>query len=426
MSSNDGTYLPRIADQVLERLMTGLPAIALQGAKGVGKTATGRRHADHRLDFDDPATLEAYTARAIPLADIGDTILIDEWQLIPQAWNDVRRAVDDGAAPGRFLLAGSSAPPSATIHSGAGRIHPLRMRPLSLAERQLEQPTVSLTDLFSGQTAIEGRAAMMLTDYVDEILATGLPGIRSTPASVRSERIDGYLEWLVQKEFAEQGIVVRRPATLREWLRAYAAATGTTAAYTRITEAATPALPQKPATQTTMVYRDTLARAFLLDPLDPWATNLNHMSRMASSPKHFLADPGLAARLLGATKNSLLRGRASGPVIPRDGTLLGGLFEHLVTMSVLTYAQPLGARVTHLRQQDGRHEIDILVEKDNEYVAIEVKLAPTIKDDDVKHLHWLKSQLDDAIVDTIVVTTGPFAYRRDDGIAVVPAALLGP
>lgn len=425
MGSNK-SYLPRVADRVLDHLMTGLPAIALQGAKGVGKTATGRRRADDRLDFDDPAVQEAYAARAIPLADLNGTILIDEWQLNPQVWNDVRRAVDDGAAPGRFLLAGSSAPPSTTIHSGAGRIHPLRMRPLSLAERQLEQPTVSLADLFSTTVDVEGRTALTLPDYVDEILATGLPGIRSTPASVRAERIDGYLEWLVQKEFAEQGVVVRRPATLREWLRAYAAATGTTAAYTRITEAATPALPQKPSTQTTMVYRDTLARAFLLDPLDPWSTNLNHMSRMASSPKHFLADPGLAARLVGATKNSLLRGRSTSPAIPRDGTLLGGLFEHLVTMSTLTYAQPLGARVTHLRQQDGRHEVDIIVEKDGEYVAIEVKLASTVKDEDVKHLHWLKSQLQDALVDTVVVTTGPFAYRRGDGVAVVPAALLGP
>ena len=285
---------------------------------------------------------------------------------------------------------------------------------------------MSLADLFSNPEDIEGRTTLTLPDYVDEILTTGLPGIRSTPASVRGERIDGYLEWLVQKEFAEQGVVVRRPATLREWLRAYAAATGTTAAYTRITEAATPALPQKPSTQTTMVYRDTLARAFLLDPLDPWSTNLNHMSRMASSPKHFLADPGLAARLVGATRNSLLRGRSTSPDIPRDGTLLGGLFEHLVTMSTLTYAQPLGARVTHLRQQDGRHEVDIIVEKDGEYVAIEVKLASTVKDEDVKHLHWLKAQLRDALVDTVVVTTGPFAYRRHDGVAVVPAALLGP
>lgn len=426
MTTSDDTYLPRIADKVLDRLMPGLPAIALQGAKGVGKTATGRRHADDRLDFDDPATHAAYAARAIPLSDLSGTVLIDEWQLHPQVWNDVRRAVDDGAPPGRFLLAGSSAPPSATIHSGAGRIHPLRMRPLSLAERQLEQPTVSLADLFAGEADIEGRSSLTLPDYVDEILATGLPAIRNTPASVRTERIDGYLEWLVQKEFAEQGIVVRRPATLREWLRAYAAATGTTAAYTRITEAATPALPQKPTAQTTMVYRDTLARAFLLDPLDPWTTNLNHMSRMAASPKHFLADPGLAARLVGATKNSLLRGRSTGPRVPRDGTLLGGLFEHLVTMSVLTYAQPLGARVTHLRQQDGRHEVDIIVEKDGEYVALEVKLAPTIKDADVKHLHWLKSQLGDALLDKLVVTTGPFAYRRDDGVAVVPASLLGP
>jgi uncharacterized protein len=420
-------YHERVLDPLLDDLLDGLPAIALQGAKGVGKTATAERRASVVHALDDPVQREAFEARPLQLPASDQATLIDEWQLVPSSWDAVRRAVDHGAGPGSFLLAGSSAPADARIHSGAGRIYPLRMRPLSLAERDLVTSTVSLADLLGeAPTEIDGDSPVGLETYVEEILATGLPGIRPLPERMRRRQIESYIEWAIQREFAEQGVVVRRPATLREWLAAYAAATATTAAYTRITEAATPALPQKPSSATTMTYRDVLSRAFLLDPLEPWSPKRNHMSRLASSPKHFLLDPGIAARLLGASKASLLEGRSSGPAVPRDGTLLGALFEHLVTMSVQTYAQANEARCHHLRLHDGRREVDLLVERDNKLVALEIKLTPSVKDDDVRHLHWLKEHLGDDVTDAAVITTGPAAYRRPDGIAVIPAALLGP
>jgi predicted AAA+ superfamily ATPase len=106
--------------------------------------------------------------------------------------------------------------------------------------------------------------------------------------------------------------------------------------------------------------------------------------------------------------------------------MLGPLFEHLVAQSVLVYAQAAGARVGHLRQRDARHEVDLIVELGQRAVAIEVKLAQTVDAKDVRHLLWLKSELGDRLADMVVVTTGPYAYRRQDGVAVVPAALLGP
>jgi hypothetical protein len=420
-------YQRRILDDILDELLTGLPAIVLQGPKGVGKTATGERRADDVLSLDDRLARESFQASNASLEHYEGTLLIDEWQLEPDSWNSVRRAVDRGAQPGAYLLAGSSAPPDSTIHSGAGRIYPLRMRPLSLAERDIATPSVSLKELLRGDRPdLAGRTSVDLAQYVDEILSTGLPGIRPLPEVARRRQIDGYVEWVVHKEFGEQGVVVRRPRTLKEWLAAYAAATGTTTSYNRVLEAATPALQEKPARATTTLYRDVLSRAFLLDPLEAWIPTMNHMSRLASSPKHFLLDPGIAARILGANKNSLLRGRSSGPQIPRDGTLLGALFEHLVVLSTQTYAQAADARVSHLRLHNGRHEVDLIVERDQTYVAIEVKLTPSVKDEDVRHLHWLKEQLGDDLVDAIVVTTGPEAYRRQDGIGIVPAALLGP
>ena len=125
--------------------------------------------------------------------------------------------------------------------------------------------------------------------------------------------------------------------------------------------------------------------------------------------------------------DALLDGRDVGPPIPRDGILLGALFESLVTLSVRVYAQSSEARVTHLRTTGGHHEVDLIVERDDQrIVAIEVKLTRTVDAHQVRHLVWLRDQLGDDLLDAIVVTTGPEAYRRADGIAVVPAALLGP
>jgi predicted AAA+ superfamily ATPase len=170
-----------------------------------------------------------------------------------------------------------------------------------------------------------------------------------------------------------------------------------------------------------------LERLFILDPVPGWKPSRNHIAELALSPKHHLADPALAARLLGATSSALLKGQSPGPRIPRDGTLLGALFESLVTLSVRVYAQASEAEVGHLRTHRGDHEVDLVVERDDgRIIAMEVKLGSSPGNDSVRHLEWLSRQLGDELLDAIVVTTGTEAYRRPDGIAVVPAALLGP
>lgn len=135
----------------------------------------------------------------------------------------------------------------------------------------------------------------------------------------------------------------------------------------------------------------------------------------------------MAARLLGVGARALLQGDQEGPEVPRDGTLLGHLFESLVTLCVRVYARFAEAKVKHLRTRGGRHEVDLIVERDDQrVVAIEVKLGRTVEGEDVKHLRWLRDRAGNDMLDGVVVHTGPAAYRRDDGIAVVPASLLGP
>lgn len=421
-------YLRRVLDSELDELMPHLAAIAVEGAKGVGKTETASRRAARTVELDLARTRELVDADPGWVESNPGTVLLDEWQRYPPIWDHVRRQVDGHAPPGRYLLTGSAAPSGAAVHSGAGRIVSLRMRPLSLAERRLVPPSVSLRELLGGSRApLRGTSPVRLSGYVEEILASGLPGIRPLPERARREQLEGYVARIVEREFGELGIAVRRPATLRAWLTAYAAATSTTASYTTILDASTSGQSDKPAKTTTIAYRDALSRLWLLDPVPGWIPGANPVSRLTQAPKHHLADPALAAHLLDVDADTLLSTQEPGPPIPRDGSLLGHLFESLVTLSVRVYAQANQARLHHLRTHDSRREVDLIVEgRGRRVVAFEIKLGANVSDDDVAHLLWLRDRLGAGLLDAAVITTGEEAYRRRDGIAVVPAALLGP
>lgn len=424
-----GEYLPRVVDTELDELLPALPALSLEGAKGVGKTATARRRARTVHALDAPGTLELFVADPRRLIDGDPPVLLDEWQRLPASWDLVRRSVDEDPSPGRFILTGSAAVAAGGTHSGAGRIVRLRMRPMTLVERGVGKPSVSLRGLLSGRgSPLKGATTIGLERYAEEICRSGFPGIRSLTDRALRAQLDGYLDRVIDRDLEEEiGQPVRTAGALRRWMSAYGAATTTTAAYDVIRDAATPGERDKPAKATVQGYREALERLWILDPLPAWLPTASHLRRLGSAPRHHLADPALAARLLGVDAGALLDAGTRGPLTPRDGTLLGQLFESLVALDVRVYAQAAEARVGHLRTHGGEHEIDLIVERgDHRVLAIEVKLAHTIRDDDLRHLRWLQDQLGDRVLDAIVITTGADAYRRPDGIGVVPAALLGP
>lgn len=428
MSSPRRPYQRRIVDDEIDDLATSLSALALEGPKAVGKTATALQRAATVRRLDDPGERSVADADPARLLNGPYPVLIDEWQLLPATWDLVRRAVDGGAPPGAFILTGSAAPEDVGTHSGAGRIVTIRMRPLALAERDFEPPTVSVSELLSGSNPeLAGRTDVRLERYVDEIVASGFPGLRGLSGRALRAQLDTYLARIVDRDFDELDHPVRRPATLRRWMAAYAAASSTTASWERIRDAATGGESEKPARTTTIPYRNVLERLWILDPVAAWLPSRNRFTQLAAAPKHQLADPALAARLLGLGADALLGASSPGPPIPREGTLLGALFESLVTLGVKVYAQAAEASVKHLRTAGGDHEIDLIIERgDGRVVAAEVKLSRTVNDHDVRHLKWLRGRLGDDLLDAIVVTTGEEAYRRPDGIGVVPAALLGP
>lgn len=421
-------YRRRVLDRELDELMGSLPAIAIEGAKAVGKTETALRRAKTVWALDQPTRLEALRADPSRFTDGEPPVLIDEWQHLPEIWDRVRRAVDGGLDPGRVLLTGSSSPARHGSHSGAGRIVSLRMRPMSLAERFPGTPTVSLGELLRGRKPdLRGTTDTGLGDYVDEILNSGFPGMRHLEGRALRTQLDGYLTRIVDRDFPELGHRVRNPTGLKRWMAAYAAATSTTASWEKIRDAAAAGSKEAPARTTTLPYRDILERLWILDPLPGWKPSRTPLGRLTLPPKHHLADPSLAVRLIGASRESLLSGDSPGPQIARDGTMLGSLFESLVTQSVRVYCQSAEARLGHLRTYSGEKEIDLILERaDGRVIAVEVKLAPSVDDHDVRHLTWLRGRIGDDVLDGLVINTGPEAYRRSDGIGVVPAMLFGP
>ena len=419
-------YRRRVVDAELDELLSGAAAVSLEGAKGVGKSATAAERVDVEFRLESSAVRDLVEADPDRLMD-GRRVLLDEWQHLPSTWDLVRRAVDGGATPGQFLLTGSASPADPGRHSGAGRILRLRMRPLALSERGYE-PSVSLADLLAGQLpAITGDTSADLTTYTAEIVSSGFPGIRELPLRIRRAQLDSYIERVVDRDIPELGSKIRNPSALKRWMSAYGAATATTTTYAKIAAAANPGIRDQPSRTTVTAYRDALERLFILDSLPGWLPTTAHLNELAASPKHHLADPALAVALLGLDEDALLAGDDRGGSAFRDGPFLGALFESLVALSLRVYAQRSEARVSHFRMHRGDHEVDLIVERrDGRCLGVEVKLSAIVTDDDVRHLLWLRDRVGPELLDAVIITTGKHAYRRPDGIGVIPAALLGP
>jgi uncharacterized protein len=406
------SYSRRYVDNFLDRIFTELPAVLLDGPKGVGKTMTATQRASTILQLDEPGP------RSIALSDPNlllqgeKPILVDEWHKAEPIWSAVKRAVDADYSGGQFLLTGSL--PLIGTHSGAARIASVRMRPMTLVERGATNPTVFLAQLLMGEQDISGFSTFSLNDYTREILSSGFPAINPLSAEARDVALSGYLDRVVDSDIFEAGLKVRRPEFVRNWLTAYAAAIGTNASWNTIRDAASRG-DISPARSTVAPYIEALARIRILDEVEPWAAAGTQLQRLMVSPKHYLVDPALGGNLLGISEETAL-------INPE----MGRLFENLVAMSLRVFAEPQLAKLHHLRTQDGRREIDFILErKDGKVIAVEVKWGSVVSESDAVHLNWLQEQIGPRLIDKMIINTGEHAYRTQSGVAVIPLALLG-
>jgi len=420
------TYIRRVIDTEIDELFGELPALLLDGAKGVGKTETALQRARTIRRLDDAG--QAAIALADPSSAIAGTppVLLDEWQRVPLIWDAVRRAVDEDRSGARFLLTGSAPFRETSVHSGAGRIASLRMRPMTLPERGVTSPTVSLGSLLTEPDAsIEGASGLALLDYVDEILASGFPGLQGLAPRPRRAQLSAYVDHIVERDVEEAGFRTRRPATLRRWLQAYASATSTITSFEKIRLAAAGTSDQVPARSTTIPFVEVLTALRILEPLEAWDASGSKLRHLTRSPKHHLVDPALSAQILNLGKESLVTGKGPDGA-PSGSPFLGALFESLATMSIRVFAQAREATVFYLRTASGSHEVDLVVVGPDDHVAaFEIRLGQVIEDEVVRHLKWLQGQMGSRLTNTAVISSGTDAYRRPDGVAVIPLALLG-
>ncbi len=356
-------------------------------------------------------------------------ILIDEWQRFPESWDIVRRAVDKDFSPGKFILTGSALPETPPAHSGAGRIITLRMWTTTLAERYPNVSKISLKSLLAGDQFVEVKhCELTQQDYLDEIVVGGFPGWHNISGRARSLLLDSYIHRLVEHDFPLAGYQVRNPAALLRWLTAYAAATASTASYETIRDAATFGESDKPAKTTTIAYRDTLEAMWILEPQLAWLPVGSHLSRLKRKPKHHLADTALAAHLLSLSAESMQEQDFQLQDMSNSArpALVGSLFESMVVHDLRVYAQAADAKVFHMRTWNDEREVDAVIEHRGRLLAAEVKFGADIDSHDTRHLPWLRDRLGPKLVDTVVITSGQESYRDENGVAIIPAGVLGP
>jgi uncharacterized protein len=414
------TYRPRIVDARLDSALRSAGGVVLDGPRGCGKTRTALEHAASSVSFDrDPnARLLAQTA---PDALLSGPIprLLDEWQLVPEIWGSVRGAIDDRAQPGQFILTGSAVPvDNDTRHTGAARFIRIKMRPCTLAELGVSSGAVSLAALLNADVLTAADTGLTVPELLSHVTVGGFPGVQGTAA----DTLDVHREYLASVAHADIPRLLGRtprPARLEAVIRALARHSGGPMTATAIAaDAVTPGRPIDP--DTVALYLDTLTRIHLIEPLQSWGTHLRSRSRQRSAPVVHFTDPALAAAAIGATPHALLQ----------DLRLAGLLFESLVIRDLRVYADAARGTVEQYRDNTGLEVDAIVTLSDGRWGAFEIKLGTFAIDDAVKSLRRFAAKVDTRVLGApsvlgVIVGTGG-AYRREDGIMVIPIGALGP
>lgn len=410
----DSTYVPRLLDSLLEELLAGVPAVLIGGPRASGKTTTARRHAATVVQLDRP--VEARPVETDPdvvLAALREPILLDEWQAVPQVLSAVKRTVDRDPHPGRFVLTGSArADTQAGGWPATGRV--LRVIQWGFCRRELDGDVAarSFFDVvFSGDVGklTAPQNAPNIADYVGYALDGGFPSVVLQPSARLKRRwLAGYIDQLVTRDAPLLG-EHRDPRRLRRYLQALASNSAGVVEHTTVYTAAGITRP------TALAYDGLLDLLMVTDQVPAWSTN--RLKRLVRASKRYVTDPAILGSLIGVDQVAALR----------DGDVLGRLIDTFVLAQLrpereVSEIQP---GFFHLRDQQGRREVDLIVEApDGRIVAIEIKATAAPTRHDARHLIWLRDELGPAFVTGIVFHTGPIAFKLDAEILALPISVL--
>ncbi len=406
-------YVRRLLDDELAEAFRSHPAVLIVGPRASGKTTTARRHAKTIVRLDRPAESAAFRADAdAALAVLDEPVLLDEWQAVPEVLAAVKRAVDDDGRPGRFLLTGSvRADLDAEMWPGTGRV--IRLSMFGLTEREIRGTTASpgpLELLARGDALRQPdlTTAPDLPGYLDLALRGGFPepALR-LDAAARVRWYESYLDQVLTRDAAE--LSTRDPAKLARYFEALALNSAGLVADTTVYEAAD--VNRK----TADAYDRLLANLFVADTVPAWLTN--RLGRLVKSSKRYILDPAL----IGASI------RLDTPGIMRDGGLMGRMLDTFVAAQLRpeVAASSMRPRLFHLREKNGRREVDLLAELGGDRViAFEVKATAAPSRSDGAHLEWLRDQLGDRFLAGVVLHTGASLFPLGDRVTAAPIASL--
>lgn len=427
MTNSNNTYLPRLIEKPITESMKTNGCIVIEGPKWCGKSTTSERFAKSVIKLQKPATYKQYRI----LADIGDDnllsgekpVLFDEWQKIPELWDYVRNYIDETSGKGLFILTGSAKPiEDKERHSGIGRMKKIIMRTMSLWESNESSGEVSLRNLFDNTKNVSGKNRYQLKDIGHMICRGGFPSaVIEKDKDISLNYAKDYVNTLVSTDITSVDDIKRNPKRARAILKSYARNISTPAKMTTILKD----VESNTDTQdirTINSYIDAFSKLFVIDETESWTPKLRSKTAIrTTSTKHFV-DPSIATAILDANPNDLIQ----------DLNTFGLLFENLVIRDLKIYTQSLDGNVYNYRDKSGLEADAVIHLNDGRWGLIEIKLGgETLINEGALTLTKLKEVIDQDKMNkpaflAIITATDSFAYKREDGIYVIPIACLKP
>ena len=419
-------YRARIVDDMLKDKLESKGAVVIEGPKWCGKTTTAMQVAGSILRMDEPSKREAN----IQMAEIdpGRLLkgnaprLIDEWQIAPKLWDAARYEVDTRGEEGQFILTGSAVPIESReiTHSGTGRFTWLMMRPMSLFESGDSTGEVSLNQLFENPSVIDGMNNLSIENLAFLICRGGWPhavGMKEKPALLQAE---DYYEAVIKSDINRADGVSKNPERVKRLMRSFARNQGTQISNTMLRDDIISNDTESLSEDTIASYINALKNIFVVEDMPAWNPNLRSKTSIRTSDTRYYVDPSIAVAALGIGPKDLTN----------DLNTMGLLFETLCVRDLRVYAESIGGNVLHYRDKSGLECDTVIHLKNGRYGLAEIKLGgQKFIEDAAENLKSLSNKIDTSKMPApsflmIVIGIGEFAYKREDGIFIVPIGCL--
>lgn len=421
---NDKNYLPRIIDKTVESHLKTFGAVCIEGAKWCGKTWTANTYSKSKIYLGDPTgnfqnkSLAKLDPKLVLEGDVPK--LIDEWQEVPELWDAVRFEVDQRGEKGQFILTGSATPAQKGIlHSGAGRISTLRMRPMSLYESKDSSGQVSLEEICNEKFKSIVTPEVSLDRIINLIIRGGWPGSLDAAEAADTIIAREYLNAIINHDIYRLEGINRNTRKMNLLLKSLARNESTTVSMNTLRKDIKEKDEEDLDNDTIALYLTLFERMFLIENQKAFSSNIRSSTRIKQLDKRHFVDPSLAGALLNVSKDMLIN----------DLNTLGFLFEALCERDLRIYAESFNAKLYHYQDYDG-NEIDSVIELVNgDWVAIEIKLGNNQIDEAASVLIKIRNKIindggKQPKVLCIVCGICKAAYLRDDGVYVVPITAL--